>query len=90
MKETIEVVKAALNESERAQSAAMDAIQQAQNNTKNTLDLLMSVSLESISNQNDAYFMYKITLHCPTLPPMVSHDIATCCCTFCSECFHLL
>lgn len=47
MKETIEVVKAALNESERAQSAAMNAIQLAQNNTKNTLDLLISVSLEN-------------------------------------------
>lgn len=51
MEETIEVVKAALNESERAQSAAMDAIQLAQNNTKNTLDLLISVSLGGIKSK---------------------------------------
>lgn len=48
MKETVEVVKVALNESERAQSAAMKAIELARNNTKNTLDLLMSVSLGDI------------------------------------------
>lgn len=42
------MVKAALNKSERAQSAAMDAIQLAQNNTKNTLDLIIYVSLENI------------------------------------------
>lgn len=45
MKDTAEVVKAALDESERAQSVAMDAIQLAQNNTKGTLDLLVTVSL---------------------------------------------
>lgn len=45
MKETAEVVKAALDETERAQSVAMDAIQLAQNNTKGTLNLLISVSL---------------------------------------------
>lgn len=45
MKETAEVVKSALDETERAQSVAMDAIQLAQNNTKGTLDLLISVSL---------------------------------------------
>lgn len=44
MKETAEVVKAALDETERAQNVAMDAIQLAQNNTKGTLDLLISVS----------------------------------------------
>lgn len=47
MKDTAEVVKAALDESERAQSVAMDAIQLAQNNTKGTLDLLVTVSLTS-------------------------------------------
>lgn len=45
MKETAEVVKAALNETERAQSVAMDAIQLAHNNTRGTLDLLVTVSL---------------------------------------------
>lgn len=45
MKETADVVKAALDETERAQSIAMGAIQMAQNNTKGTLDLLVSVSL---------------------------------------------
>lgn len=44
MKERAEVVKAALDESERAQSVAMGAIQLAQNNTNGTLDLLISVS----------------------------------------------
>lgn len=47
MKDTAEVVKAALDESERAQSVAMDAIQLAQNNTKGTMDLLVTVSLTS-------------------------------------------
>ena len=47
MKDTAEVVKAALDESERAQNVAMDAIQLAQNNTKGTLDLLITVSLTS-------------------------------------------
>lgn len=47
MKDTADVVKAALDETERAQSIAMDAIQLAQNNTKGTLDLLISVSLTS-------------------------------------------
>uniref|UniRef100_A0A3B4X3R9 Laminin, beta 1b n=1 Tax=Seriola lalandi dorsalis TaxID=1841481 RepID=A0A3B4X3R9_SERLL len=42
MKETADVVKAALDETERAQNIAMDAIQLAQNNTKGTLDLLIS------------------------------------------------
>lgn len=62
------MVKAALNESESAQSAAMEAIQLAQNNTKNTLDLLIFVSLENISDQNYACFMYKITLLYNTAP----------------------
>lgn len=51
MKETAEVVKAALDETERAQSVAMDAIQLAQNNTKGTLDLLISVSLTAVKIQ---------------------------------------
>lgn len=72
MKETIEVVKAALNESEHAQSAAMDAIQVAQNNTKNTLDLLIFVSLENVSDHNHAYIMYNtapygLARHCNML-----------------------
>lgn len=62
------MVKVALNESERAQSAAVEAIQLAQNNTRNTLDLLISVSLENISDQNYANFMYKITLMSNTAP----------------------
>lgn len=44
-KTTADVVKAALDETERAQSVAMDAIQLATNNTKGTMDLLNSVSL---------------------------------------------
>lgn len=44
MKTTADVVKAALDETERAQSIAMDAIQLAKNNTKGTMDLLNSVS----------------------------------------------
>uniref|UniRef100_A0A8C4IL87 Laminin subunit beta-1 n=1 Tax=Dicentrarchus labrax TaxID=13489 RepID=A0A8C4IL87_DICLA len=45
MKDTADVVKAALDETERAQTVAMDAIQLAQNNTKGTLDLVITVSL---------------------------------------------
>ncbi|XP_034433503.1 laminin subunit beta-1-like [Hippoglossus hippoglossus] len=51
MKETADVVKAALDESERAQGIAMDAIQLAQNNTKGTLDLLISVESETASTE---------------------------------------
>lgn len=47
MKETADTVKAALDETERAQSIAMDAIRLAQNNTKATLDLVITVSLTS-------------------------------------------
>ncbi len=47
MKETADVVKAALDETERAQNVAMEAIQLAQNNTNGTLDLLISVSVTS-------------------------------------------
>uniref|UniRef100_A0A3Q3MER3 Laminin, beta 1b n=1 Tax=Mastacembelus armatus TaxID=205130 RepID=A0A3Q3MER3_9TELE len=47
IKETAEVVKAALDETERAQTVAMDAIQLAQNNTKGTLDLVISVESET-------------------------------------------
>uniref|UniRef100_A0A8D3C654 Laminin, beta 1b n=1 Tax=Scophthalmus maximus TaxID=52904 RepID=A0A8D3C654_SCOMX len=52
MKERAEVVKAALDESERAQSVAMGAIQLAQNNTNGTLDLLISVKerLEAVED----------------------------------------
>lgn len=46
MNETVETVKAALEETERAQNIAMNAIQLAQNNTKGTMDLLLTVSLE--------------------------------------------
>ncbi|XP_037616081.1 laminin subunit beta-1-like [Sebastes umbrosus] len=51
MKETADVVKAALDETERAQSIAMDAIQLAQNNTKGTLDLLVSVESETAMSE---------------------------------------
>ena len=47
MKDTADVVKAALVETERAQTIAMDAITLANNNTKGTLDLLVDVSLTS-------------------------------------------
>lgn len=47
MKDTADVVKAALEETERAQSVAMDAIKLAQNNTRGTLELLIEVSLTS-------------------------------------------
>lgn len=43
MKETTDAVKAALDETERAQSVAMDAIELAKNNTQGTMDLLVSV-----------------------------------------------
>uniref|UniRef100_A0A4W6G3G9 Laminin, beta 1b n=1 Tax=Lates calcarifer TaxID=8187 RepID=A0A4W6G3G9_LATCA len=46
MKQTADVVKAALDETERAQSIAMDAIKLAQNNTKGTLDLVISSELK--------------------------------------------
>ncbi|XP_078098903.1 laminin subunit beta-1b [Sander vitreus] len=51
MKETADVVRAALVETERAQSIAMDAIQLAQNNTKGTLDLLISVESETAMSE---------------------------------------
>lgn len=47
MKNTSDVVKTALEEAERAQSIAADAIQLAQNNTRGTLDLLVSVESET-------------------------------------------
>lgn len=47
MKDTADIVMAALNETERAQSIAMDAIEMALNNTRGTQDLLVSVSLTS-------------------------------------------
>ncbi|XP_068995957.1 laminin subunit beta-1b isoform X2 [Embiotoca jacksoni] len=51
MKDTADVVKEALEETERAQSIAMDAIQLAQNNTKGTLDLLISVESETAMSE---------------------------------------
>ncbi|XP_049892775.1 laminin subunit beta-1b [Epinephelus moara] len=51
MKETADVVRAALDETGRAQSIAMDAIQLAQNNTKGTLDLLISVESETAMSE---------------------------------------
>ncbi|XP_068573540.1 laminin subunit beta-1-like [Cebidichthys violaceus] len=51
IKEAADVVKAALDETERAQSIAMDAIQLAQNNTKGTLDLLVSVESETAMSE---------------------------------------
>nr|XP_020515981.2 laminin subunit beta-1-like [Labrus bergylta] len=51
MKETADVVKAALVETERAQTIAMDAIELAQNNTKGTLELLISVESETADSE---------------------------------------
>uniref|UniRef100_A0A4W6G1L4 Laminin, beta 1b n=1 Tax=Lates calcarifer TaxID=8187 RepID=A0A4W6G1L4_LATCA len=51
MKQTADVVKAALDETERAQSIAMDAIKLAQNNTKGTLDLVISVESETAKSE---------------------------------------
>lgn len=45
LNKTVEMVRAALDETERAQSVAMSAIQLAQNNTRGTRDLLDTVSL---------------------------------------------
>lgn len=50
-KESADVVKTALEETEKAQSVAMDAIQLAQNNTRGTLDLLISVESETASSE---------------------------------------
>ena len=47
MRETADVAKAALDEAERAQTIAMDAVQLAKNNTEGTMDLLATVSLTS-------------------------------------------
>lgn len=41
-------MRAALDETERAQSVAMSAIQLAQNNTRGTMDLLLTVRLGEI------------------------------------------
>ncbi|XP_034081833.1 laminin subunit beta-1b [Gymnodraco acuticeps] len=51
MKVTTDIVKAALDETERAQNIAMDAIQLAQNNTKGTLELLVSVESETAMSE---------------------------------------
>lgn len=51
MKDTAEVVKAALDETDRAQSIAMDAIELAQNNTKGTMDLLNAVESETAKSE---------------------------------------
>lgn len=45
LKETAEVVKVALDETERAQSTALDAVRLAQSNIEGTRTLLNSVSL---------------------------------------------
>ncbi|XP_037317086.2 laminin subunit beta-1b [Pungitius pungitius] len=47
MKEAVDEAKAAVDQTERAQSVATDAIQLAQNNTKGTLALLISVETET-------------------------------------------
>ncbi|KAK9525878.1 hypothetical protein VZT92_016551 [Zoarces viviparus] len=51
IKEAADVVKAALDETERAQRTAMDAIRLAQNNTKGTLDLLIAVESETAMSE---------------------------------------
>ncbi|KAM3588152.1 uncharacterized protein V6R79_022874 [Siganus canaliculatus] len=51
VKDTADVVKAALDESERAQSIAKDAIQLAQNNTRGTLQLLNTVESETAASE---------------------------------------
>ncbi|KAM9328243.1 laminin subunit beta-1b [Pholidichthys leucotaenia] len=51
MKQTADVVKAALDETERAQSIAMDAIQLASNNTRGTLNLLVDVETETAKSE---------------------------------------
>lgn len=63
MKETTDMVKAALDETERAQSAAMDAIELAKNNTKGTMDLLESVSVTAAGDPNDASLMSRSQIH---------------------------
>lgn len=51
IKEAADMVKKALEETERAQNAANDAIKQAKNNTKETLDLLTSVESETAASE---------------------------------------
>ncbi|KAK2859145.1 hypothetical protein Q5P01_003765 [Channa striata] len=51
MKMTADVVRAALDETERAQSIAMDAIQLAKNNTEGTMELLSSVESETAKSE---------------------------------------
>ncbi|XP_047431649.1 laminin subunit beta-1b [Mugil cephalus] len=51
MKERADKVMTALEETERAQNIARDAIQLAQNNTKGTLDLLVSVETETAHSE---------------------------------------
>uniref|UniRef100_A0A3B4BHD9 Uncharacterized protein n=1 Tax=Periophthalmus magnuspinnatus TaxID=409849 RepID=A0A3B4BHD9_9GOBI len=51
IKESADVVKAALEETEKAQSTAADAIELALNNTKGTLELLISVESETATSE---------------------------------------
>lgn len=46
MKETVEVVQVALDKTEMAQSLAREAVETANRDTRSTLDLLVSVSLQ--------------------------------------------
>lgn len=61
MKDTAEVVKAALDETDRAQSIAMDAIELAQNNTKGTMDLLNAVWLTSVMMRFDSVTPFTVS-----------------------------
>lgn len=61
MKDTAEVVKAALDETDRAQSIAMDAIELAQNNTKGTMDLLNAVRLTSVMMRFDSVTRFTVS-----------------------------
>uniref|UniRef100_A0A4W5NSW2 Laminin subunit beta 1 n=1 Tax=Hucho hucho TaxID=62062 RepID=A0A4W5NSW2_9TELE len=51
MKETTALMKEALETTERAQNAAIDAVKQAHNNTRGTLDLITSVESETAESE---------------------------------------
>lgn len=81
MKDTAEVVKAALDETDRAQSIAMDAIELAQNNTKGTMDLLNAVRLTSVMMRFDSVYCFGMTKTAQS-----SRDGVVRCCHFRTVC----